>query len=401
MKFSAVGLLLLAAIVGALRVPAAVYDLSCEVPLNHYPVHVSKHAGTLYLADKMNLADDIAIDDEDLQDINELSKSSCLTDKPKLLVSVITTEDPAALMKKKTPTFYIGHGGPGHKLLHMSHPHHLSKEISAVGNAESVDKLREHFVDFEDKMVASWSKFTGRGGQIGAQGTINLDLKDSRVPHINDKHFINDIVALSHLKGAVVEKDTVVFAEVHSLVSMARKLGTDATSYKVARRAVVDVVQALQNTFDVTLVVKPVHHHKKHHNGVLQLEHLEKRGRELEEVFSLFSKRASSDSACFSSQEACGESTGQCSGHGECKKLQGGCWQCVCKASFNKEKSKTTKWTGYNCGRKDVSSSAHLLLWTSVALTAALVGGVKLLVSIGSDPLPGVLDAATTVKKAA
>lgn len=399
MKFSSVGhILLSAALATALSAPAAVYDLS-NTRSDSYLPHVSKNAGSLFLADQLALADNLAVSEQDIADLNELYGSAAdLSEKPKLLVSVSLVEDPAAFFPKLQPSFYIEHGGPGNKYFQKlskvaDSARRMTKEITAIAPELALAVLDDAFSDFESKMVDSWRKFAN-GRQ---QGPIELKTKDSRVPRINDKHFINDLVSLTHLAQARgLNASSVVVANIHSLVSVARKLGTDASSYTVSKRALEDAIRQLGTVFDVFVVVKPAHKHTGHH-GVLHLEHLEKRGRELEEAFLLFSKRA--DSACFTSEDACNSATNKCSSHGECKKLQGDCWLCVCKSSFDKSKSKTTKWTGTDCSRKDVLSAAHLLLWTLVALLAALVGGTKLLVSIGSDPLPGVLDAATTIKK--
>ncbi len=50
--------------------------------------------------------------------------------------------------------------------------------------------------------------------------------------------------------------------------------------------------------------------------------------------------------------------------------------------------------------RKDVSFEFNLFLWFGIVLILLVVGGVQLLYSVGSEELPGILSAATHVKKA-
>ncbi|CAI5760320.1 unnamed protein product [Candida verbasci] len=111
------------------------------------------------------------------------------------------------------------------------------------------------------------------------------------------------------------------------------------------------------------------------------------------------SKRSTSlKSFQFESKESCESNTNNCNSHGACSETKGA-WQCVCKSTYNEDAKKTTHWVGPTCAKIDVSTEANLFLWTSIFLLVLLVGGIKVLVSIGNDPLPGVLDAATISKK--
>lgn len=113
-----------------------------------------------------------------------------------------------------------------------------------------------------------------------------------------------------------------------------------------------------------------------------------------------FSKRdkKGSASSCFDSEENCQVGTSNCNSHGVCSKIKSKCWACVCSPSVNETTSQTTNWSGFDCGKRDISSTANLLLWSSLTILIMIVGGIKLLYSIGNEPLPGVLDAASTMK---
>lgn len=109
-------------------------------------------------------------------------------------------------------------------------------------------------------------------------------------------------------------------------------------------------------------------------------------------------KRSVSSSMCFLTQEDCESLTDSCSNHGTCVQV-GKCFKCACGSTFDKKKSKTTRWAGDKCAQKDVSVEFNLFLWTGVALLAAIVMGSKMLFAMGSEPLPGLLSAATAPKK--
>uniref|UniRef100_A0A060T4H1 ARAD1C45056p n=1 Tax=Blastobotrys adeninivorans TaxID=409370 RepID=A0A060T4H1_BLAAD len=95
-------------------------------------------------------------------------------------------------------------------------------------------------------------------------------------------------------------------------------------------------------------------------------------------------------SALYDSEEECKSSTDQCSGHGECVNVNGK-YGCACKASYDESTKKTTRWGGSACNKRDVSFEFQLFFWTTIGIVLTVAYGVKLMFSIGSDPLPGVL----------
>jgi len=64
-----------------------------------------------------------------------------------------------------------------------------------------------------------------------------------------------------------------------------------------------------------------------------------------------------SDTLCFTSEEACSNSTDSCSGHGACveaNKAGRTCFVCACEATKDSN-GQTQYWAGSKCERKDVS----------------------------------------------
>ncbi|CAN6674163.1 hypothetical protein TRVA0_050S00760 [Trichomonascus vanleenenianus] len=102
----------------------------------------------------------------------------------------------------------------------------------------------------------------------------------------------------------------------------------------------------------------------------------------------------------FDSKDKCKAATNNCSGRGECVKV-GDRYACACKPSYNSDKRKTTRWAGRACEKKDVSVEFQMFFWTGLGILAAIVWGIKLLFSMGSEPLPGVLSAAVVSTKKA
>lgn len=389
---------------------AAVYELSHKSTADS--ITASFTAGRLYLADKLGLSDYFFVNDAEIDTLNELHKqdSPSESSKPKLFIELKGVDHPAEFFESQelSPLFNVkGHikefaDNSLHKfasILSSSSEDfgaaHLTKEIKAVGPKNVVSKLKEPFRHFDDAMVTAWKHFTGKGDhQKRDQQLLDLGLQESGLKLVNDKHFINDLASLIHLKASEAVESTVVFAKSVSLLSIGRKIGYDSKTYKLSKKALGDALIELQKEFDVIIVAVGL-------DAVLhetQQAELEKRGVELESLFSTFEKRATGG-ACFKDEEACNSATSNCSSHGSCKQTKKNCWQCACKASYDKEKSKTTNWSGFDCGKKDISATAHLLLWTTVGLILSIAAGVKLLFSIGGDALPGVLEAATQVKK--
>lgn len=70
----------------------------------------------------------------------------------------------------------------------------------------------------------------------------------------------------------------------------------------------------------------------------------------------------SSISTCFTTKDACGNSTSSCSGRGECmqaSKAGKTCFVCTCTATKS-AKGKTEHWVGNACERKDVSGYVRI-----------------------------------------
>lgn len=260
----------------------------------------------------------------------------------------------------------------------------VTDEIRMVAAQESESKSMKHsFKRLQDELPRHWQSFF----ENEAQNT--MDLLTSSLNVLNDKLFISEILQVS--KIAKQGSQGLIVANLDSLLSLGTKIGYDSATYQIAKKTLVRAIQAMRQNFDVTVVAFGPEH-KSACNGSRMM----KRSKELADVFAVFSKRgAVAAKSCFSDEEACVSATNSCSGHGACSKVQSNCWQCACKPTYDKKQSKTTIWAGYDCSKKNIAAQANLLLWTSVALLLTLVGGVKLLFSIDSQPLPGVLEAAT------
>jgi hypothetical protein len=94
----------------------------------------------------------------------------------------------------------------------------------------------------------------------------------------------------------------------------------------------------------------------------------------------------------YRSKEACELATDSCSGHGHCRALANGLYACACEKSYNADKRKTTYYAGSACEKKDVSVETQMFLWTGIGIVFAIIAGIKLLFSIDSQPLPGILN---------
>lgn len=99
----------------------------------------------------------------------------------------------------------------------------------------------------------------------------------------------------------------------------------------------------------------------------------------------------------FNSEEECIFSTNNCNTHGLCSKNSlTSKWACICGSSFNKTSKSTTHWSGSSCSKIDVSTEFNLIFWSSLGMVLTLVAGVGLLYGVDSEPLPGILAAATS-----
>ncbi|KAG5365408.1 hypothetical protein CJU90_4488 [Yarrowia sp. C11] len=84
----------------------------------------------------------------------------------------------------------------------------------------------------------------------------------------------------------------------------------------------------------------------------------------------------------FGSEDECIEKTSNCSGHGACSKGRGeSAYTCKCETGRG----------GKLCQKQDVSVQFQLFFWTAVVALITITLGIKLMMSVGSEPLPGVL----------
>lgn len=397
----------------------AVYELSAD-PIGSVDSAqlVSMKSAVLYLADKFGLGEfyKLGRKADAIEFIDSMHKDQL--SKPSLLVIMKGVDSPSTLVKERTPSFEIAmnkHKSAKHlmktlfkrfprqyaKSVNASHVSLLTNEIKYVSGSES-DQMIHDFKHFHHELPQKWSSVIDT---FSSKQNVIAEMESS-LQLINDKLYISELMQLLKFSGEQERESrddkedsvssTFVVANLDSLFSLGSKLGYDAKTYKVAKSALVNSIEALQSLYDVTIVaVGPEHKH------ACDKSEMSKRSKELSEMFSDFSKRESSSySSCFSDESECQTATNNCNLHGVCTRVRSKCWQCLCSPSYDKKTSKTTKWTGFDCNKKDIAAQTQLLLWTSIALLITLVGGIKLLFNIGSDSLPGVLEAAT-LKKAA
>lgn len=396
-QFGSILLLGAASVSASVSGHAAVYELN-ETPA-HNPLVASVHDSIVYLADKFGVSDYYSIGRHSSKSVDLIKKlHTSHSEKPAAVFILKGVDEPASLATDNL-SFEINllKGRHVRKLvgeLFESLPDHYAKahnslvtkvsnEINMVAPQGGESKAVKHvFKRLQDDLPRLWNDLLAGNGQTA------MDLLDSGLNVLNDKLFISEILQVGKIAD---NSEGLVVVSFDSLLSLGTKIGYLSATYQLAKRTMARSIQALSDKFDVTMVALGPDHKTSGCGSRIQ-----KRSNELAEVFSVFSKRgAVSAKACFADEEACTAATNGCSGHGACAKVQSDCWQCACKPTFDKKLSKTTVWAGADCSKKDIAAQANLLLWTSVALLITLVGGVKLLYSIDSESLPGVLEAAT------
>lgn len=120
--------------------------------------------------------------------------------------------------------------------------------------------------------------------------------------------------------------------------------------------------------------------------------------------------------ACYTSASECESATNSCSGHGNCTlkydltknkenrqdrpgsgaSTKTKCYSCACNVDVKQLASggtKTTRWAGPACQKKDVSAAFWLLAGFSVLLVGAVTWAVVLLYRMGAEELPSVIGA--------
>lgn len=378
MKFTTAAQLLTAAITAQ---TATVFHLGNDK--NHNVPKISSDAALAYFSEALgantdNLSLRLGKDTERVMELmNELDdKSQYEGEKPTLFVSLHGMEfGPQTTFGSKlfsTDDDIVARISQqlcrrsGYEAIELASEFTLLKETSNVDEISNKNELEQSFHILNEVLFKTWE-----------QTKNSVGLQTSR---ITDKFFIDELSKLHVMQKHEHANSDVILVDSYALELVAKKIGVQSNTFQFAQQVMMDYLNGMTGRFDVYVVVKEE----------CDKNRMAKRSSELNEVFN-FNKRAVSSGACFSSEEACQVSTDNCQSHGVCSKTKD-CWSCLCSATFNKTTSSTTRWSGADCGKRDISTSANLFLWTTLALLAALVGGVKLLVSVGSQPLPGILE---------
>lgn len=258
--------------------------------------------------------------------------------------------------------------------------------------SKSTLDLTRHFKHFQEKVLAVWKLFIGQhalmNGEIlqsglGSSNKLNLML---------DKFYISELSQLVHLthSAALANPSDVFTADLHGLFSVLKKTGADSATYALSNQVLGEMVQQLLQQYNVHVLVAPPPQCPS--LSPRSQAHLMRRSRALDR---------NGHGTCYSLQESCDAATNLCSSHGKCVASGGNeqCWQCACVSTRNATSQRTTLWLGPACAQRDVAWQANLLLWLSLGLLVVVVAGIRLLASVGSEPLPGVLDMAATPLK--
>lgn len=320
---------------------------------------VSNHDSLIYFIDKLNIDSTISLE---AHNVDFISSHHFETSKPKLFIEVNGGE---GLFEE--PSFTIK--GKQYDL--------FSKLTKGLKEYDQVD-LTPEIVLFSNKVENNLIKGFTMFNEVLFKLWASLKDEERGLRRINDKFFITELTSLNLLKSECKNKDDVIFVNSNALVSIGRKIGYKSHTFNFSTKVLKDFLIELGEQFDVTVFVPAT--------PTELTGRFVKRSSQLDKIFNF-----NTNSLCFSTEEACQVSTSNCNSHGVCSKVSS-CWSCLCSPTFNKTTLKTTKWAGSDCGKKNVSAEANLFLWTTLFLLVLLVGGIKLLVSIGEEPLPNVLD---------
>ncbi|KAG7194240.1 uncharacterized protein KQ657_004960 [Scheffersomyces spartinae] len=276
------------------------------------------------------------------------------------------------------------------KLLSRSHQEDVDEhKLEAIIQSSSWKSMTPSLKSAHNKYLLKFSGFDNRLQTIWNYASNSPKVMWSN----NDYDWVENIpIVVDELSQLVRITETVSKASnpregesfvFHSqaLRLISEKYGRNSDELKQLEVDLKNLLEKLTHKFNVYLVnIAPKH----------TVEEISKRNEQLETVF----KRVE-DTSCFSSEEACQVSTSNCNNHGVCTMSKSkGCWSCLCSPTVDKKKG-TVSWAGYDCSKKDVSFQANLFIWTGIAATLVIAGGVSFLFSLGSEPLPGVLDAMT------
>ncbi|CUM63034.1 uncharacterized protein PRCAT00000596001 [Priceomyces carsonii] len=383
---------------------------------------VEENAAVAYLGDTFDISDFYSLGKGSDSIVNFIDEQKDLieggsSEKPKMIVLVNGAEEPETFIENRIPSFKVqGKAGSLTHGIFSKFPRQfmalrskdynldaLTDEMKLLYlKGENSDKLIRHFHFFNENLISIWKNF--KSNVIGSfKGTADEEIVVSRgskldmstLNVINDRLFINELSQLVHLNQEEAKKGNLIFFNSNSLLSIHRMIGSESSTYKFARKVLSNFLIKLQDKYEIIVVSIPVGTAQPYHSNI------SKRNKELADLFKIsdYSKRSVTSNSCFGSEEACQASTSNCNSHGVCSKVKAKCWTCLCSPTFNKTTSKTTKWSGTDCSKKDISVEANLFLWSLLALAIFFVGGIKLLIDVGNEPLPGVLDAATSSKK--
>lgn len=286
----------------------------------------------------------------------------------------------------------------------VQHSHSLTKEIRVLANEQSpsVKRLTQHFAFYFDQAPGIWKKFTNRISLLSGENSDDSLLSEhhafgtkssSKLNLMTDKFYISELSQLVHLERSahLADATDVFVVDLHALTSVAKRTGRDLATYKLSNKVMGEMLQKLLQVYDVHLLVAPPPH----------CGHLARSHRHLARRSALLDAEAGANKqgSCYALLDACDSATGGCLGHGTCVTSDDKCWLCACVATFNSTTQRTSVWTGPECAKRDVAWQANLFLWLSLALLIVLFMGIKLVASVGSEPLPGVLDTASLPRK--
>lgn len=386
---------------------------------------VTNNEALAYFAEQLEVSDfyELGADPEMygfLQDLQRESKHQ--GGKPKLIGIVHGVTSPAHFFGPLTaPSFEVLNNGG--EVAHLAEQvwEQIPRQLAAAHGQRALELTPElklaslqplsaivsHFEFFNSNLVSIWQQFAAQAlhQQVAPQ---LYAINPATLRLVNDKMFINELSQLVHLDHhqntkSPQQPEDVLIMNLKSLLSLGNKLGNESRTFELSAQVIADYFVKLSQEYVVYVVALALSPRAYE----TEAGYVNQRLRALDSVFKRNEGKndaasaafSSAGSACFTSQEDCDAATLGCNSHGACAKLSAKCWACACAPTKDTKRGKTTRWTGFDCAKKEISSEANLLFWTALSLVVFLAGGVKLLYSIGSDPLPGVLDAATTARK--
>lgn len=74
------------------------------------------------------------------------------------------------------------------------------------------------------------------------------------------------------------------------------------------------------------------------------------------------------------------------------------CFACQCKGTRSGDDGSVTRWAGGRCDKVDRSVPFVLFVASTLVIVLIVTLGIKLIYSIGEEPLPGVLGAGVSKK---